>query len=80
MEGLTIASALTEEELQVLGALPFDLSRANAKALALLDGLWARKLIERELDSQTLRRTDAGASALSAALQLERMESRKCQI
>ncbi|OWQ46574.1 hypothetical protein CDL60_14005 [Roseateles noduli] len=69
---MTSTGALTEEQLQVLGALPFDPSRANPKALALLAELQRRALVDIDRESQALILGASGRRALVLALHARR--------
>lgn len=71
MEDLTVLAprppaALSEEELQVLGAMPFDPSRANPRALEILEDLRCRGFVQIDVESGTLRPSPAGRSAQAA--------------
>lgn len=77
MEDLTTtpvpsAGRLTEEQMQVIGALPFDLSRANPRALTLLAEPQRRALVDIDRESQALILSASGRHALVLALQARR--------
>lgn len=61
---------LSEGQLQVLGGLPLDPSRANPKAIAMLADLQARALIDVDRDSHALLLSASGRHALEMALRL----------
>lgn len=64
------AGTLSEDQLQVLGGLPLDPSRANPKAVAMLADLQARALIAVDRDSHALLLSASGRHALEMALRL----------